>query len=528
MKKLERLEKMLKENRLTRHEFITAAAALGVSTALPSSLLKGKAWAETPKKGGTFKIGVSKGSTTDSSDPALIHSAYMQNIMWGQTHNNLAEIDENGELVPELAKSWEASKDAKTWRFELKRGIEFHSGKTMDAEDVIYSVNWHRSDESKSAAKALFKDVKDIKAEGKFTVIFELESGNADFPIYLSDYHVLIEPNGSKFDSFNGTGGYIMKEFQPGVQTITTRNPNYFKEGYAHFDEVHTLSITDPIARINAVMTKSVDAIDAVPTKLADRLAKAPGVRLIEAESGQHYNEVMQTNVAPFNDNNVRLALKHAIDREQSVKLILKGHGYVGNDHPIGRNIPFFASDLEQRVYDPEKAKYYLKKAGLSKLDLELPASDGGFPGGMDHATLFREHAAKANINIIPKQEPEDGYGAKIWNVAPFCQSYWNPRPTPDMMFTIAYISTAPWNESRFNNEKFDRLHREARVELDVNKRKEMYGEMQRIVRDEGGTITSMFANFLFAASDKVRFGKIGNNWDFDSEKCAERWWFGS
>ena len=526
MKEIENLEKMLRENKLTRRQFITAAGALGVSTVLPTNLMTGKAWATTPKKGGTFKMGVSKGSTTDSSDPALILAAYMQAVMWGQTHNNLTDIDENGKLVPELAKSWEASKDAKTWRFELKKGVEFHNGKTMDAEDVIYSINWHRGEKSKSGAKPLFNDLKSIKADGKYTVIFELEGGNADFPFYLSDYHVLIEPNGSKFDSFNGTGGYIMKEFEPGVQTITTRNPNYFKEGYAHFDEVHTLSMTEPIARMNAVMTKSVDAIDAVPTKLADRLAKAPGVQLVETESGQHFNEVMMTNVAPFNDNNVRLALKHAIDREQSVKLILGGHGYVGNDHPIGRNIPFFASDLEQRVYDPDKAKFYLKKAGLSKLELELPTSESGFPGGVDHALLFRENAAKANINIIAKQVPADGYGATIWNVAPFHQSYWNPRPTPDMMFTIAYISTAPWNESRFNNEKFDRLHREARVELDVNKRKEMYGEMQRLVRDEGGSIISMFSNFIFAASDKVRFGKIGNNWDFDSEKCAERWWF--
>lgn len=526
MKEIQKLEKMLRENKLTRREFITAAAALGVSTVLPTNLMTGNAWASTPKKGGTFKIGLSHGSINDSPDPAVITSAYMQNIMWGQTHSNLAEIDENGKLVPELAKSWEVSKDVKTWRVELKKGVEFHSGKTMDAEDVIYSINWHRGDKSKSAAKSLFKDVKDVKADGKYTVIFELENGNADFPIYLSDYHVLIEPNGSKFDSFNGTGGYIMKDFQPGVRTVTTRNPNYFKEGYAHFDEVHTESISDSIARINAVRTKTVDAIDGVPTNLADRLGKVPGVNLIEAESGLHYVEAMQTNTAPFDDNNVRLALKHAVDREQSVKLILGGHGYVGNDHPIGRNIPFYASDLEQRVYDPDKAKYYLKKAGLSELKVVLSAGEGGFPGGMDHATLFSEHAAKANINVIPKLEPQDGYGAKVWNHVPFAQSYWNPRPTADMMFTIAYTSSAPWNESRFKNEKFDRLHSEARVELDVNKRKEMYGEMQRLVRDEGGSIISMFANFIFAATDKVKFGKIGNNWDFDSEKCAERWWF--
>ena len=526
MEKMENLEKMLKENRVTRREFITAAAALGVSTALPSSLLTGKAWATTPKKGGKFKIGISMGYTHDKPDPAIIVESFMQNLMWGQTHNNLTEVDEKGNWVPELAKNWETSKDAKTWRFELRKGVEFHNGKTMDAEDVIYSVNHHRGEKSKSGAKPLFKDVKNIKADGKYAVIFELENGNADFPIYFSDYHVLIEPNGSKFDNFNGTGGYIIKEFKPGVQAITTRNPNYFKEGYAHFDEVHTIAINDSTARINAILTGAVDAIDRVEPKLADRLGKSPGVKVIEAESGLHYNEAMHTNVAPFNDNNIRLAIKHAIDREESVKLILSGHGYPGNDHPIGKNIPFFASDLEQRVYDPDKAKYYLKKAGLSKLDLELITAESGFPGGPDHAMLFREHAAKANINLIPKKVPEDGYASKYWNVVPFCQSWWYPRPTPDMMFAIVYTSTAPWNETRFKHAKFDKLHREARVELDANKRREMYGEMQRIVRDEGGAVISMFANFIFAASDKVRFGKIGNNWDFDSHKCAERWWF--
>jgi len=522
------LEKLLKEKGLTRRELIKGAAALGVATALPASFLPDKAWAAVPKKGGTFKIGITGGETSDTPDPGLITQAFMQNVVWGQTHNHLVEINETGELVPELAKSWEASKDAKTWRFELKKGIEFHSGKTMDAKDVVHSIYWHTGEKSKSTAKSLLNDVKDIRADGKDAVIFELENGNADFAMYMSDYHFMIEPNGSKFDDFNGTGGYIIKEFEPGVHAITTRNPNYFKEGYAHFDEVRTIGIQDSVARLNALFTGAVDTIDRIDTKLADRVAKSPGVQLISVESGMHYNELMQTDVAPFNDNNVRLAIKYAIDREQSVKLILNGHGYVGNDHPIGRNIPFFASDLEQRVYDPDKAKYYLKKAGLTKLDVEHPliTSGSAFPGGPDHAMLFKEHAAKANINIRIKRVPDDGFGTQYWNKVPFFQSYWNPRPTPDMMFTTAYISSSPWNETHFNHSKFEKLHREASVELDVNKRQEMYTEMQRILRDEGGAVISMFTNFIFAASKKLRFGEIGTNFDYDSQKCAERWWF--
>ena len=260
--------------------------------------------------------------------------------------------------------------------------------------------------------------------------------------------------------------------------------------------------------------------------KLADRLENFPGIRMIEIESGLHFNECMQVNTPPYNDNNIRLAIKHAIDRQQSVKLILGGHGYPGNDHPIGKNDRYFASDLEQRVYDPEKAKFYLKKAGLAKLDIELYTSVLAFTGGVDHAQLFKEHAAKANINIKLNQVPGDGYEEEVWAKKPFFQSWWNPRITADMMFTLVYASTAPWNESKFKNANFDKLLLEARVELDENKRKEMFSDMQRIIRDEGGTVISMFANFLFAASDKVGFGEIGNNWDFDSQKCAERWWF--
>ena len=522
---MERLETMLKNNKLTRREFITAAAALGVSTTIPSGLLSSKAWAATPNKGGTFKIGIEGGTVQDSYDPALTSRAFMQNLMC-QTHNNLVEVDSNGNFAPELSESWEVSKDAKRWTFKLRKGVEFHSGKTMEAEDVIYSINHHRGENSKSPAKAFLMDIEDIKKDGKNTVIFELKNGNADFPAFMSDYHLLIVQNESKFDNLNGTGGYIVKEFRPGAQAITERNPNYFKQGFAHFAEVHTIAINDSVARINALRTGVVDAINRVEAKLADKVRNTSGIQMIEIESGQHFNECMQVDTQPYNDINIRLAIKHAIDREQSVKLVLGGHGYIGNDHPIGKNDRYFASDLEQRVYDPDKAKFYLKKAGLDKLDIELYTSVGSFPGGVDHAQLYKENAAKANINIKLNQVPADGYEESVWAQKPFFQSQWNPRITADMMFTLVYASTAPWNESKFKNEKFDKLLLDARLELDENRRKEMYSDMQKIIRDEGGSVITIFANFLFAASDKVGFDKIGNNWDFDSQKCAERWWF--
>ncbi|BBO83804.1 peptide ABC transporter substrate-binding protein [Desulfosarcina ovata subsp. sediminis] len=526
MEKLKKLETMIKDGKLTRRQFIAATTAIGMSATLSSSLFNNKAWANTPKKGGLFRIGIDGGSAHDSSDPSLLIRPFMINIMYGQTHNNLAEVDASGNIVPELAESWETTEGAKKWIFKLRKGVEFHSGKTLDAKDVIHSINHHIGEKSKSPAKSFLKDLESIKEDDKYTVIFELKNGNADFPAFMTDYHLLIEPNGSKFDKFDGTGGYIIKEFKPGSHAITVRNPNYFKKGFAHFDEIKTLSINESISRINALRTGAVDAVNKVEKKLANKVENIPGIKLIEVESGQHFNELMQVDAGPFTDKNIRLAVKYAIDREQSVKLILGNHGYVGNDHPIGKNNRYFNSDLKQRVYDPDKAKFYLKKAGVGKLDLELYSSVAAFPGAVDHAQLYKENAAKANINIKIKQVPGDGYEEKIWSKVPFCQGWWNPRITADMMFTLVYASTAPWNETNFNNERFDKLLLEARVELDENKRKEMYGEMQKIVRDEDGHVTTMFSNFLCAASDKIKYGKIGTNWPFDSDKCGERWWF--
>ena len=96
--------------------------------------------------------------------------------------NCLVEIDHQGNPIPELAESWEASKDAATWTFKLRQGVEFHNGKTMTAEDVIFSINHHRGEDSKSAAKGIVDQIKDIRADGKYRVIFELIGGNADFP----------------------------------------------------------------------------------------------------------------------------------------------------------------------------------------------------------------------------------------------------------------------------------------------------------------------------------------------------------
>ena len=157
-----------------------------------------------------------------------------------------------GELIPELAESWDSSGDAKTWTFAIRQGIEFHNGKTLDVKDVVDSLNHHLGEDNKSAANGILAGIESVKADGN-NVVVSLSGGDADFPFLLSDYHLGICPSNGDgtidWQSGIGTGGYSLGEHEPGVRTMTKRNPNYWKEGMGHFDEVETLQIADATAR---------------------------------------------------------------------------------------------------------------------------------------------------------------------------------------------------------------------------------------------------------------------------------------
>jgi peptide/nickel transport system substrate-binding protein len=221
-----------------------------------------------------------------------------------------------------------------------------------------------------------------------------------------------------------------------------------------------------------------------------------------------------------------RLALKHAIDREALLKAILDGRGAPANDSPIGPANRYFNHEMPQRQYDVDQAKYHLGQAGLSSLEVNLSTSDTAFPGAVDAAVLYKEHAAKAGITINVVREPNDGYWSNVWAVKPFCFSYWAGRPTEDWIFTLAYQTGASWSESFWSNARFDELLLLARSELDEDKRREMYWEMQELVRDDGGGIIPLFANLLTARSTRIQHSEqVSASFEADGWKCIERWW---
>jgi peptide/nickel transport system substrate-binding protein len=528
MKKLEDLQRRLSEGRISRREFIGRATALGLAAAIPLGIRMEEAKAAEPMHGGRLRQAVRGGATSDSLEGAQLIDTHNLNTSW-QVRSNLTEVTADGDVTGELAESWEPDAVARVWAFKLRQGVEFHNGKTLDANDVVYSINAHRGPDSKSGASGVVAGIEDLKADGD-NVIFTLEEGNADFPFLMSDYHLVVAPAGTEgpqWDEGIGTGPYLLTAWEPGVRSASKRNPNYFKEGLPYFDEVETLNVIDVNARTNSLRTGEVDAIEAPELKTLHLLENAAGLKVVEASANKHSEYIMNMSLPPFDNNDVRLALKYAIDRNALLNTVLRGHGYLGNDHPIGRGQKYFAKDIPQRELDLDKARFHLQKAGLSQLDVALHAADAAWAGAVDGAILFKEHAAPAGINIEVVREPGDGYWSNVWMQKPFVASYWSGRVTEDWMFSVGYAEDAAWNETFWKHDRFNVLLKAARAELDETRRGEMYAEMQLVVRDEGGVVVPVFANFVAAASANIGTPeKIGGNWPMDGAKNFERWWF--
>jgi len=526
---IDRMAEEAKRGRLSRRDFMHYATAAGVTATTATGLWTSKVRAATPQKGGTFRIGQHDGNTSDSLDPGTYLS--QSHIQHAATHRSyLTMINPDQSLGSDLAESWEGSADASSWTFKLTRDASFHSGKPVTAKDVVASMNHHRGEDSTSAATALFKDVDDVIAEDDYTVTFKLAGPNADLPWLLTDYHLTVLPaneDGSMdWQSGDGSGPYKLEEYDPGVRSHLVRHDGWHLEG-AYFDEVEFIILNDPNARQSALVTGDIDVATLIETKTMALLQRSPDIEIENVPSAAAITLPMFCDTAPFDDVNVRNALKLSINRQEIIEKIAFGAATIGNDFHVSPAMPYWPESIAQREYDPDQAKSLLKKAGAEGLEVSLSTADSIYSGAVDLCVLYAEHAKAAGIKINVVREPNDGYWADVWLKKPFVMVSWGARPTPDVMFSLAYKDDAAWNESHWQNERFNKLLLEAKAELDQAKRAEMYHEMCLLARDDGGTVLPMFNNWVYARRSNVAHGeKLAANWPLDGARGSHRWWF--
>ncbi|MFN0262786.1 ABC transporter substrate-binding protein [Tepidamorphus sp. 3E244] len=526
---IDRIATAAREGRLNRRDFMHYSMAAGVTASAATGLWTTKVAAQTPKQGGAFRWGIHDGNTSDTHDPGTYLTRTM--IYLAHTHRSyLTMINGDGSLGPDLADSWEASEDASEWTFKLTENASFHKAGKVTADDVIASLNHHRGEKSTSAAKALLTDVEDITKDGDYTVVIKLSRGNADLPWLMTDYHLAICPANDDgtidWQSGDGSGPYKIDSGEFGVRFTLSRHDGWHREG-AYFDSIEMITLNDPNARQTALVTGDVDAVSLIELKTMALLQRDPNITIHNIPSAGAITLPMFCDTAPFDNVDVRNALKLSMNREEIIQKIAFGAATIGNDFHHSPAQPYWPEDIPQREYDPDQAKSLLKKAGAEGLTVNLSTADSVYAGAVDMAVLYAEHAKAAGITINVVREPNDGYYSDVWLKKPFCLVSWGARPTPDVMYTLAYKDDAAWNESHWQNERFNELLLQAKAELDEPRRKEMYHEMAMLARDDGGTVIPFFNNFVYANRSNVGTPEnLAASWECDGARAASRWWF--
>ncbi|CCG86534.1 ABC transporter substrate-binding protein [Erwinia piriflorinigrans] len=513
---------------MNRRNFIKTTGALSVAAACGgwplSSLWAAEAAPETAKKGGHLIVGIDNASSTDRLDPAFWFESYMY-FVGSQLFNCLVEVDEQGKIIPSLAESWEAHDGSKTWLVNIRQGVQFHDGRTLSAKDVVYSLNHHRDEKSSSSVKGYLEPVISLEATTPNQVTIKLKEPNVEFIALLSDVHFAITAENESFDKGIGTGAFILENFKPGVRTLVKRNPNHWNPARGHVDSVETLAMNDSTARVAALASGSAHLINRVNPRIVDRLKKMPTIQLLRSRDSQIFTFPGLATAAPFNILDGRLALKYAIDRQQIISTVLSGYGSVANDNPIFPSSPYFAKDIPQRPYDPDKAKFHWQKSGFDG-PLVLSVAEAGFPGAVDAGQLYQNSAARAGIPLQVERVPDDAFWDNVWMKKPFVSSNWALRPTADALLSLVFTSNAPWNESQWKEPAFDQLVKAARAEQDEQKRHQIYHDIQVMLVEQGSEIIPLYADALDAASSKIRGFVAIPGFTMSGNRAAEKVWF--
>ncbi len=498
---------------VSRREILQFMVATGVTYAAANNVFTSGqvAMATTPKKGGSVRMASNLHGPDDQLDPPLFTST-IDYTRGRATYNSL--IQHSDELVPqpELAESFEPNSDATEWTFKIRKGVSFHDGAKMTADDVVYSMNRHQGENSTSVIKSVLAGIKEWKKTGEYEVQAILDGSNADLPTLLGLFQTKIVKRDTK-GAGNGTGPFRMEAFEPGVKSVHVRNEDYWREG-ANLDACEITAITDPVARVNALIAGDVQMAAIIEPKAFRQIESADGVTLLSTPAALQVGLCALKNTAPGDNDDFVKGLQYIQDRERIVKKILRGKGSIGNDTPISASHgPDFCAELPQREFDPDKAKFHFQKAGISSAEIFVAQVASGIE---DTCLLAQVNCAKIGFDLQIRKVPTDGYWGAIWMKQPLNVVTWNMRPTANSQMAIQFGPGAEWNDTYWNNERMGELLKLSLSELDPVKRHAMYCEMQTLIHEGSGMTIPAFSNINDGIANnvmgvpKVPLGQLG------------------
>ncbi|MCH8105991.1 MAG: ABC transporter substrate-binding protein [Proteobacteria bacterium] len=485
----------------SRRDILKLMVATGVTMAAAENMLYSGnvAIAATPKKGGSVRMANTIHGPDDQTDPMLFTSG----ADYGRgraVYNGLVQHANDLSPQPELATSFEPNSDATEWTFKLRKGVEWHDGTKFTADDVVWSMNRHLGEDSTSVIKSVLATVKEWKKLGSHEVKAIMHSPNSDLPTLLGMFQNKVIKDGTTGD-WIGTGPFTMESFEPGVKSVHKRNENYWREG-ANLDACVITAITDPVARVNALVAGDIQIMSNVDPKSFRQVESAEGVTLLSIPAASQLGICILKNTKPGENDDFVKGMQYIQDRERVVKRILKGKGSLGNDTPISASHGAdWCSELAQREFDPDKAKFHFKKSGYSGADLFVAPVTAGIE---DICLLAQANCAKIGFKLNLKKVPNDGYWGAVWMKEPLNVVSWNMRPTANSQLALQFGPGSSWNDTFWNNDRMGELLTLSLAEIDPAKRHAHFCEMQTLIHEGSGMVIPAFSNINDGIANNV------------------------
>lgn len=437
-----------------------------------------------PKRGGTLRAGLTGGGPTDTLYPAaaLTTPSYAAGALM---FDALSGLDRNAQIELRLAEEITPNRDGTEWTIRLRDGITFHDGRSATADDLIYTFRQVCDPDSGSINAPMLApvDVANIKKVDRRTVRVSCKTPFSSLPDIMSTYNFFsLLPEGFDPKSPIGTGPYSLVSHTPGRELIVERNDNYWVSGQPYFDRVVVTNYPDESSQLNALIAGQVDTITSLTAASTPQIEEA-GAYVVASKSGGWTPIVMRTDIAPFNDPDVLLAMKLLVDREQMLDVIFNGQGQVANDL-FGVYDPAYNSSIPQRAYDPDQARFLLKKAGAENLTAEITTSPI-YIGTVQMATVFAQQASEVGATIKVNQIDPSAFFGPSWLSRNLTVDFWAYAP----YFAQAVQSNYPgmFNETHFDSPAWNSLYEQAMRTPDLDARVPLVHEMQQIEHDDIG-----------------------------------------
>jgi peptide/nickel transport system substrate-binding protein len=453
--------------------------------------------------GGTLTVAI--GGEPDQLDPQKTSSYFSFEVL-ENVFDTLVQPDAKLQMQPALATKWETSDDQLTWTFHLRKGVTFQDGTPMTSADVVYSYKRIIDEKLSNAWK--FSSVKDVTAPNASTVVITLTQPTPNLLSNLGGFKGMAIVEKANVESGKittapvGTGPFSVAENVQGDHITLKANPHYWG-GAPKISKVEYKFISEPSTALAALKSGEIQWTDVVPTQQVAQLKKDSSITIGQTPSSDYWYLALNEQHAPWNNVKARQAIAYAIDRDAIIKAVSYGTAQK-NELAIPKS-SFWYTSYDKYSKNLSKAKELMSEAGYTGGSLDMLATSD-YPETVTAAQIIAADLEPLGIKVNIRQ-PDFSTWLDEQNKGDFdmLMMGWLGNIDPDDFYYSQQHTDGSSNAQHYSNVTVDKLLDQARVEVDKDKRKQLYGEAAKIVADDASYIYLYNPAVIQAWSPKLK-----------------------